>query len=62
MYKFFVKEEQIEEKIQHVSTLTNYQEITENKKNIDNLITKKINFIGNLTENKEIKALVNEKN
>ena len=54
-------EKQIEEKIQNINTLTNYQEIIENKKNIDNLITKKINFIGDVTENKEIKSLVNER-
>lgn len=54
-------EKQIEEKIQSLSKLTNYQEIIENKKNIDNLITKKINFIGDITENKEIKALVKER-
>lgn len=55
-------EKQIEEKIQHVSTLTNYQEVIENKKNIDNLITKKINFIADVTENKEIKNLIKERN
>ena len=55
-------EKQIEEKIQHLSTLTNYQEVIENKKNIDNLITKKINFIGDATENKEIKSLIKERN
>ena len=54
-------ERQIEEKIQKINTLTNYQEIIENKKNIDNLITKKINFIGDVTENKEIKTLVKER-
>lgn len=54
-------EKQIEEKIQSLSKLTNYQEIVECKKNIDNLITKKINFIGDITENKEIKALVKER-
>ena len=54
-------EKQIEEKIQSLNKLTNYQEIIENKKNIDNLITKKINFIGNITDNKEIKALVKER-
>ena len=54
-------EAQIEEKIQNINNLTNYQEIIENKKNIDNLITKKINFIGDLTENKDIKSLVNER-
>lgn len=55
-------EKQIEEKMENINTLSNYQEIIENKKNIDNLITKKINFIGDITENKEIKALVNERN
>lgn len=56
-----VIEKQIEEKIQNINTLTNYQEIVENKKNIDNLITKKINFIGDVTENNEIKKLINER-
>lgn len=55
-------EKQIEEKIQNLNTLTNYQEITENKKSIDSLISKKINFIGEVTENQEIKALIKEKN
>lgn len=55
-------EKQIEEKIQNINKLTNYQEIVENKKNMDNLISKKINFIGDVTENKEIKALVKERN
>lgn len=55
-------ESQIEEKIQEINTLTNYQEIVESKKNIDNLITKKINFIGEVTENKEIKELIKERN
>ena len=54
-------EAQIESKIQNINNLTNYQEIIENKKNIDNLITKKINFIGDITENKDIKSLVNER-
>lgn len=54
-------EKQIEEKIQNINILTNYQEIIENKKNIDSLITKKINFIGDVTENKEIKTLIKEK-
>lgn len=54
-------EAQIEEKIQKINNLTNYQEIIENKKNIDNLISKKINFIGDITESKEIKSLVNER-
>lgn len=56
-----VIEKQIEEKIQNINNLTNYQEIVENKKNIDNLISKKINFIGGVTENEEIKGLVKER-
>ena len=55
-------EKQIEEKIQNINKLTNYQEIVENKKNMDSLISKKINFIGDVTENKEIKSLVKERN
>ena len=37
-------ETQIEGKIHNINNLTNYQEIIENKKKIDSLITKKINF------------------
>ncbi|MBQ2835672.1 MAG: hypothetical protein IJE68_02410 [Clostridia bacterium] len=55
-------EKQIEEELKHINTLNNYQEIIESKKNIDNMITKKINFIGDVTENKEIKSLVKERN
>ena len=55
-------EKQIEEKIKSINKLSNYQEIVENKKNIDNLITKKINFISDVTKNKEIKTLVKERN
>ena len=55
-------EKQIEEKIKSLNKLTNYQEIVENKKSIDNLITRKINFISGVTENKEIKTLVKERN
>lgn len=55
-------EKQIEEKMQNINKLTNYQEIIENKKNIDSLISKKINFIGDVTENKEIKTLIKERN
>lgn len=54
-------EKQIEEKIENINTLNSYQEIIENKKNIDNLITKKINFIGDVTTNKEIKKIINER-
>lgn len=55
-------EKQIEEELKDVNTLNNYQEVIESKKNIDSLITKKINFIGDVTENKEIKSLVKERN
>jgi putative membrane fusion protein len=57
-----VIEKEIEGKLQKLNTLTNYQEVVENKKNIDNLINKKINFIGDVTENQEIKRLIKEKN
>lgn len=55
-------ENQLEEKIKNINTMNNYQEISDNKKDIDNLITKKIKFIGEVTENKEIKGLVKERN
>lgn len=55
-------ENQIEEKIENINTLNNYQEINEYKKDIDTLISKKIRFIGDVTENKEIKNLVKERN
>lgn len=55
-------EKQIEEELKKINTLNNYQEIIETKKNIDNLISKKINFIGDVTENKEIKSLVKQRN
>ena len=54
-------ESQIEEKIEHIKTINNYQEIVEDKKNIDELISKKINFIGDVTENKDIKKLVKDR-
>lgn len=54
-------ENQIETKVEAVNKLNNYQEIVEYKKEIDNLITKKINFIGEITENKEIKNLIKER-
>ena len=54
-------EKQIENKIENINTLNNYQEINEYKKNIDTLIGKKINFIGDITENKEIKSLIKER-
>ena len=55
-------ESQIEDKIENIDTLNNYQEINEYKKYIDTLISKKIRFIGDVTENKEIKNLVKERN
>lgn len=54
-------ESQIEAKIENISTLSNYQEINEYKKNIDTLINKKINFIGAVSENKEIKSLIKQR-
>ena len=54
-------ENQIEDKIENMNTLNNYQEISEYNKNIDTLISKKINFIGDVTENKEIKNLIKER-
>ena len=55
-------ETQLEAKILELNRLTNYQEIIETKKNIDSLITKKINFIRDVTENSEIKKLIKERN
>ena len=55
-------ENQIDDKISKINTLSNYQEISEYQKSIDNLISKKIKFIGDVTENKEIKQLINERN
>lgn len=55
-------ENQIEGKIENINKLNNYQEINEAKKDIDTLISKKIRFIGDVTENKEIKNLVKERN
>ena len=54
-------ENQIENKVEDINTLNNYQEINEYKKNIDTLISKKINFIGDVTENKEVKSLIQER-
>ena len=54
-------ENQIENELSNINKLTNYQEIYECKKNIDTLISKKINFIKGITENAEIKQLI-EKN
>ena len=54
-------ENQIEDQIKEVRELNNYQEITEYKSNIDSLMSKKINFIGDSTENSEIKQLIKER-
>ena len=54
-------ENQIEAKIEQINKLNNYQEISEYKKNIDTLISKKILFIGDVTDNKEIKQLIKER-
>ena len=56
-----VIENQIEEKINQVSKINNYQEIKEYKNSIDTLITKKINYIDELTEDNEIKKLIAER-
>ena len=57
-----VIENQIEEKLVSLNSLSNYQEMKEYKDNIDNLIAKKIKYIGEITDNKEIKQLVKERN
>lgn len=54
-------ENQIESKIENMNVLNNYQEITECKKTIDGLISKKIKFIGEITKSKEIKDLIKER-
>ena len=54
-------ENQIDEQIKGISKLNNTQEIEEYKNSIDTLISKKINFIGDVTENSEIKQLVAER-
>lgn len=54
-------ENQIESKIEGLKQLNNYQEITEYKNSIDTLIGKKINFIGEVTENSEIKKLIQQR-
>lgn len=55
-------ENQIEQKIEKLKELNNYQEIVEYKNDIDSLISKKISFIGDVTENSEIKKLINQRN
>lgn len=55
-------ENQIEEKIANIREINDYQEIAEYKNSIDSLFSKKVKFIGNITENQEIKKLAQEKN
>ncbi len=54
-------ENQIDNQIKSINTLNNSQEISEYKNSIDSLISKKINFIGDVIDNKEIKQLVKER-
>lgn len=54
-------ENQIEEKLVNTKTLNNIQEIDDYKDSIDSLISKKIDFIGDVTINSEIKQLVAQK-
>lgn len=54
-------ESQIQDQIENIRTLNNYQEIKEYKSSIDSLISKKIKFIGDITENSEIKQLIKER-
>ena len=56
-----VIENQIEEKLIKLNTLSNYQEIKEYKDNIDNLISKKIKYIGESTSNNDIKKLIKDR-
>ena len=54
-------ENQIEEKLNELNNLSNYQEIKEYKDNIDELISKKIKYIGENTSDKNIKQLIKER-
>lgn len=56
-----VIENQIEEKLVELNKLSNYQEIKEYKDSIDNFISKKIKYIGEITSNKTIKQLIKER-
>ena len=56
-----VIENQIEEKLNELNNLSNYQEIKEYKDNIDELISKKIKYIGENTSDKNIKQLIKER-
>ena len=57
-----VIENQIEEKLINLNSLFNYQEIIEYKNNIEELISKKVNYISQLTSNNEIKKLIQQRN
>ena len=54
-------ENQIEEKLVNTRILNNIQEIDDYKDSIDSLMSKKIDFIGDVTTNSEIKQLVGQK-
>ena len=54
-------ENQIEDKLVNTRILNNIQEINDYKDSIDSLISKKIDFIGYVTTNSEIKQLVAQK-
>ena len=54
-------ENQIEDKLVNTRILNNIQEINDYKDSIDSLISKKIDFIGDVTTNSEIKQLVAQK-
>lgn len=56
-----VIENQIEEKLNNLNYLSNYQEIRESKDNIEELISKKINYIAELTDNVEIKKYIQQR-
>ena len=52
---------EIQEELEKLNKLTNYQEIKEYKDNIDELISKKIKYIGENTSDKNIKQLIKER-
>ncbi len=54
-------ENQIEEKLVNTRRLNNIQEIDDYKDSIDSLTSKKIDFMGDVTTNSEIKQLVGQK-
>ena len=56
-----VIENQIEEKLNNLNYLSNYQEIRESKDNIEEKKKKKINYIAELTDNVEIKKYIQQR-